>query len=103
MAADGASSPSAPSVASIKGKEFVAFPENFNDFVVEPPTQLKLSNEPGSTSKLMLSNRGKIPVLYKIKCTNNKRIGILDCAGVLEAGKDTTVSRFFDFYFFFKI
>uniref|UniRef100_A0AC35GQA7 MSP domain-containing protein n=1 Tax=Panagrolaimus sp. PS1159 TaxID=55785 RepID=A0AC35GQA7_9BILA len=85
------------SAASIKGKEFVPFPEKYNGFNCEPETQIKLSTKPGETTKLSLFNRGGIPVLYKIKCTNNKRISILDCAGILESDKQASVSLFFCF------
>uniref|UniRef100_A0AC34F8C3 Major sperm protein n=1 Tax=Panagrolaimus sp. ES5 TaxID=591445 RepID=A0AC34F8C3_9BILA len=83
--ASGASSP------STKGKEFVAFPENYNGFICDPDNQIKLSAKPGTTNKLSLFNRGGAAVLYKIKCTNNSRISILDCAGILESDKEASI------------
>uniref|UniRef100_A0AC34QXQ9 Major sperm protein n=1 Tax=Panagrolaimus sp. JU765 TaxID=591449 RepID=A0AC34QXQ9_9BILA len=78
-------------MTELAGKEFVPFPEKFSSFVVEPAKEIKLAKEVGATTKLTLTNQGKIPVLYKVKCTNNSRIGIPDCAGVLTDGKTAQV------------
>jgi hypothetical protein len=76
---------------SAKGKEFINFPELYNGFICEPDNDIQLSTKPASITKIKLFNRGEFNVLYKIKCTNNKRISILDCAGVLQPGKETSI------------
>ncbi|MCP9263722.1 Major sperm protein [Dirofilaria immitis] len=63
-------------------------PKNYKDFHVLPSTiTLKL----GDLSMIKLRNSGNYPILYKIKCTSNNRISILDCAGILLPKHETDI------------
>ncbi|VDK73524.1 unnamed protein product [Litomosoides sigmodontis] len=45
----------------------------------------------GASSTITLRNSSDYPVLYKIKCTSNSRISILDCAGILRPQHETVI------------
>uniref|UniRef100_A0A7E4VBV2 Major sperm protein n=1 Tax=Panagrellus redivivus TaxID=6233 RepID=A0A7E4VBV2_PANRE len=75
-----------------KGKEFVPFPDSYDGFIAVPADKVRLGPDLGETTKIDLTNKGDLPILYKAKCTSNKRIALLDCAGVIEPGKTAEVN-----------
>uniref|UniRef100_A0A0R3RIB1 Major sperm protein n=1 Tax=Elaeophora elaphi TaxID=1147741 RepID=A0A0R3RIB1_9BILA len=76
------------SESGVLEEEFPKMPKSYNGFHVLPSViTLKL----GDSSTITLRNSSNYPVLYKIKCTSNKRISILDCAGILCPGHETVI------------
>uniref|UniRef100_A0A915PW03 Major sperm protein n=1 Tax=Setaria digitata TaxID=48799 RepID=A0A915PW03_9BILA len=69
-------------------EEFPRMPKNYTGFHVLPSIIiLKLDH----SSAITLRNTSSYPILYKIKCTSNRRISILDCAGILFPKHETVV------------
>ncbi|UMM13726.1 hypothetical protein L5515_001859 [Caenorhabditis briggsae] len=66
-------------------KEFPEIPADFNDFKASPKPYDMTCNE------LTLKNHSKFAVLFKVKCTSNKRIKIEDCSEILRPGNQTSV------------
>ncbi|KAF1770990.1 hypothetical protein GCK72_002814 [Caenorhabditis remanei] len=65
--------------------EFPGIPAEFKDLKVSPnPFDL-------NSKELTLKNFSKIAILFKVKCTSNKRIKIEGCADILRPGNETTV------------
>ncbi|VDN02368.1 unnamed protein product [Thelazia callipaeda] len=67
--------------------EFPEMPKSYKGFQVQPSV---ISFKSGQ-SIMTMHNTGEFPVLYKVKCTSNHRISILDCAGILLPKHETVV------------
>lgn len=66
-------------------KEFPGFPNDFHAFEVSPiPFDI-------NSKELSLKNHSNRAILFKVKCTNNKRIRIEECSDILKPGNETTV------------
>ncbi|KAL3995505.1 MSP (Major sperm protein) domain family protein [Acanthocheilonema viteae] len=69
-------------------EEFPKMPKNYIGFHVLP-TVITLKLDDSST--ITLRNSSNYLVLYKIKCTSNNRISIMDCAGILRPKHETVI------------
>ncbi|CCD68113.1 Major sperm protein [Caenorhabditis elegans] len=67
-------------------KEFPGFPNDFHAFEVSPiPFDI-------NSKELSLKNHSNRAILFKVKCTNNKRIRIEECSDILKPGNETTAT-----------
>ncbi|CAD5232483.1 unnamed protein product [Bursaphelenchus xylophilus] len=70
--------------------EFPAFPDKFKEFSVDPIHIENKKKKPFDVT-LKVRNSSEFGVLFKVKCTSNSRIKLVNCADILGPLEETEV------------